>query len=119
RLKLMLDDFGTGYSSLSYLHRLPIDTLKVDRSFIRHVHDRAADRSFVETILNLAHKLGREVVCEGVELPAQEALLRGLGAEFAQGFLYSRPVTAAQAEMLIIDDLENPGRLLRDIAPAP
>ncbi|AVR88853.1 diguanylate cyclase [Thauera aromatica K172] len=119
RLKLMLDDFGTGYSSLSYLHRLPIDTLKVDRSFIRHVHDRAADRSFVETILNLAHKLGREVVCEGVELPAQEALLRGLGAEFAQGFLYSRPVTAAQAEMLIIDDLENPGRLLRDITPAP
>jgi EAL domain-containing protein (putative c-di-GMP-specific phosphodiesterase class I) len=114
RLKLMLDDFGTGYSSLSYLHRLPIDTVKVDRSFIMHVHERSADRSFVETILELAHKLGREVVCEGVELPAQEALLRKLGAEFAQGYLYSRPVTAAHAEMLIIDDLENPGRLLRD-----
>ncbi len=121
RLKLMLDDFGTGYSSLSYLHRLPIDTVKVDRSFIMHVHEKAADRSFVETILELAHKLGREVVCEGVELPAQEALLRRLGAEFAQGYLYSRPVTAAHAEMLIIDDLENPGRLLgkaRGASPA-
>ncbi|WP_114649058.1 putative bifunctional diguanylate cyclase/phosphodiesterase [Pseudothauera hydrothermalis] len=104
RLKLMLDDFGTGYSSLSYLHRLPIDALKVDRSFIMHMHARSEDRSFVEMIVNLAQKLGRSVVCEGVELPEQEAVLRELGVDFAQGFLYSRPVTAAQAEMLIIDD---------------
>ena len=104
RLKLMLDDFGTGYSSLSYLHRLPIDVIKVDRSFVMHMHERADDRSFVETIVNLAHKLGREVVCEGVELPEQAALLRQLGVEYAQGYLYSRPVTAAQAEMLIIAD---------------
>ena len=104
RLKLMLDDFGTGYSSLSYLHRLPIDALKVDRSFVMHMHERENDRSFVETIVNLAQKLGRSVVCEGVELPEQAALLRNLGVEYAQGFLYSRPVTAAQAEMLIIQD---------------
>lgn len=104
RLQLMLDDFGTGYSSLSYLHRLPIDALKVDRSFVMHMHERIEDRSFVETIVNLAQKLGRSVVCEGVELPEQEALLRELGVEFAQGYLYSRPVTAAQAEMLIIED---------------
>ena len=104
RLKLMLDDFGTGYSSLSYLHRLPIDALKVDRSFVMHMHVRENDRSFVETIVNLAQKLGRSVVCEGVELPEQAALLRNLGVEYAQGFLYSRPVTAAQAEMLIIQD---------------
>lgn len=104
RLSLMLDDFGTGYSSLSYLHRLPIDALKVDRSFVMHMHERADDRSFVETIVNLAHKLGRQVVCEGIELPEQEALLRELGVEYGQGYLYSRPVTAAQAEMLIIDD---------------
>ena len=106
RLKLMLDDFGTGYSSLSYLHRLPIDALKVDRSFVMHMHERAEDCSFVETIVDLAHKLGREVVCEGVELPEQAALLRSLGVEYAQGFLYSRPVTAAQAEMLIIEDAQ-------------
>ena len=105
RLKLMLDDFGTGYSSLSYLHRLPIDAIKIDRSFVMHMHERADDRSFVETIVNLAHKLGREVVCEGVELPEQEALLRRLGVEYAQGYLYSRPVTAKQAEMLIIADM--------------
>ncbi|THF61369.1 putative bifunctional diguanylate cyclase/phosphodiesterase [Pseudothauera rhizosphaerae] len=110
RLQLMLDDFGTGYSSLSYLHRLPIDALKVDRSFVMHMHERVEDRSFVETIVNLAHTLGRSVVCEGVELPEQEALLRELGVEYAQGYLYSRPVTAAQAEMLIIDDAVHAGR---------
>ncbi len=110
RLKLMLDDFGTGYSSLSHLHRLPIDALKVDKSFVMHMHDRDEDRSFVETIVNLAHKLGRPVVCEGVELPAQEALLRELGVEFAQGYLYSRPVTAAQAEMLILENAARSSR---------
>lgn len=104
RLQLMLDDFGTGYSSLSHLHRLPIDALKVDRSFVMHMHEREDDRSFVETIVNLAHKLGRKVVCEGVELPEQEALLRQLGVEFAQGYLYSRPVNAAEAEMLVLED---------------
>lgn len=105
RLKLMLDDFGTGYSSLSYLHRLPIDAIKVDRAFVMHMHERIQDRSFVETIVNLAHQLGREVVCEGVELPEQAALLRAMGVQQAQGYLYSRPVTAAQAERLIIEDM--------------
>ncbi len=104
RIKLMLDDFGTGFSSLSYLHRLPIDAIKVDRSFVMHMHERPEDRSFVETIVNLAHTLGREVVCEGVELPEQAEILRQLGVEYGQGYLYSRPVTAAQAEMLIIAD---------------
>lgn len=104
RLKLMLDDFGTGYSSLSYLHRLPIDALKVDRSFVMHMHERDDDKGFVETIVGLAQKLGREVVCEGVELPEQEALLREMGVQFVQGYLYSRPVTASQAEMLIVED---------------
>ncbi len=104
RLRLMLDDFGTGYSSLSYLHRLPIDALKVDRSFVMNMHKEDGARSFVETIVSLAHALGREVVCEGVELPEQEALLRQMGVEYVQGFLYSRPVTAAQAEMIILED---------------
>ena len=105
RLRLMLDDFGTGYSSLSYLHRLPIDALKVDRSFVMNMHKEAGARSFVETIVHLAHTLGREVVCEGVELPEQESLLRKMGVEYVQGYLHSRPVTATQAEMLILEDV--------------
>jgi diguanylate cyclase (GGDEF)-like protein len=106
RVRLLLDDFGTGYSSLSYLHRLPIDTLKIDRSFVMHLHENAADKSFVETIVQLARQLGRDVVCEGVEQPAQEAILKALKVKYSQGYLYSRPVTANEAEMLIITDRE-------------
>jgi len=105
RIRLLLDDFGTGYSSLSYLHRLPIDTLKVDRSFIRDMHENETDRHFVETIVHLAHKLGRDVICEGVELPEQAQILSAMGAEYSQGFLYSRPVAAHEAEMLILTGL--------------
>ena len=117
RLKLMLDDFGTGYSSLSYLHRLPIDALKIDRSFIEHIDKKKTDCSFVETILSLARQLELDVVCEGVERIEQEGLLRQLGAGHVQGFLYSRPVTAAQAEMLIVQDLHSPGCLLSEACP--
>lgn len=119
RLKLLLDDFGTGYSSLSYLHRLPIDALKIDRSFIEHIDDRPTDRSFVETILTLARQLGLEVICEGVERPEQESLLRVLGASHVQGFMYSRPVTATQAEMLILQDQHRPGSILSNAGKAP
>jgi EAL domain-containing protein (putative c-di-GMP-specific phosphodiesterase class I) len=104
-IRLMLDDFGTGYSSLSYLHRLPIDTLKVDRSFVTDLHQNPTDRHFVETIVHLAHKLGRDVVCEGVELAVQADILAAMGVEYSQGFLYSRPVAAHEAEMLIITGL--------------
>ncbi len=104
-IRLLLDDFGTGYSSLSYLHRLPIDTLKVDRSFVTDLHQNPTDRHFVETIVHLAHKLGRDVVCEGVELAVQADILAAMGVEYSQGFLYSRPVAAHEAEMLIITGL--------------
>ncbi|MBS4098523.1 MAG: GGDEF domain-containing protein [Sulfuricella sp.] len=106
KIRLLLDDFGTGYSSLSYLHRLPIDTLKVDRSFIMHLHEKQDARHFVETIVHLAHKLGRDVICEGVELEEQAAILTAMGAEYCQGFLYSRPVAANEAEMLILTGLD-------------
>jgi EAL domain-containing protein (putative c-di-GMP-specific phosphodiesterase class I) len=108
-IRLLLDDFGTGYSSLSYLHRLPIDTLKIDRSFIKHLHQREDARHFVETIVHLAQKLGRDIICEGVELEAQAEILAAMGAEYCQGFLYSRPVAANEAEMLILTGLENDG----------
>jgi diguanylate cyclase (GGDEF)-like protein len=106
QIRLLLDDFGTGYSSLSYLHRLPIDTLKVDRSFIMHLHEDENARHFVETIVHLAHKLGLDVICEGVELEVQAAILTAMGAEYCQGFLYSRPVAANEAEMLILTGFE-------------
>ena len=117
RLKLLLDDFGTGYSSLSYLHRLPIDALKIDRSFIEHIDTRPTDRSFVETILSLARQLNLEVICEGVERVEQETLLHALGTSHVQGFMYSRPVTASQAEMLILQDLKHPGHFLPESCP--
>jgi diguanylate cyclase (GGDEF)-like protein len=104
-IRLLLDDFGTGYSSLSYLHRLPIDTLKIDRSFVAKLHENPTDRHFVETIVHLAHKLDRDVICEGVEEEAQAEMLAAMGVEYSQGFLYSRPVAAHEAEMLIITGL--------------
>ncbi|HEX5802731.1 MAG TPA: bifunctional diguanylate cyclase/phosphodiesterase [Azospira sp.] len=104
-IRLMLDDFGTGYSSLSYLHRLPIDTLKVDRSFVTNLHSNPTDRHFVETIVHLAHQLDLDVICEGVEQAVQADLLAGMGVEFSQGFLYSRPVAVHEAELLIITGL--------------
>jgi EAL domain-containing protein (putative c-di-GMP-specific phosphodiesterase class I) len=88
------------------LHRLPIDTLKVDRSFVMNLHEKEAARHFVETIVHLARKLGRDVICEGVELEAQAQILAEMGAEYCQGFLYSRPVAAHEAEMLILTGLE-------------
>lgn len=101
-IRILLDDFGTGYSSLAYLHRLPINTLKVDRAFIQHLHEKETDRHFVETIVHLATRLGQDVICEGVELPDQAEILTKMGVGFAQGFLYSRPVVANEAEILIL-----------------
>ena len=105
-IRILLDDFGTGYSSLAYLHRLPIDTLKVDRSFISHLHEQENDRHFVETIVQLARRLGQDVICEGVELPRQAEILAAMGVGYSQGFLYSRPVAAHEAEMLILAGLQ-------------
>jgi diguanylate cyclase (GGDEF)-like protein len=100
-VRLSLDDFGTGYSSLSYLHKLPIDLLKIDRSFVSGIDGEGHHRTFVETILNLARHLGLEVVCEGVENEEQALILRELGCDYAQGYLYSRPVAESEARILI------------------
>jgi diguanylate cyclase (GGDEF)-like protein/PAS domain S-box-containing protein len=99
-VRLCLDDFGTGYSSLSYLHRMPIDVLKVDASFVRQVGEEK-NRRIVETLVLLGQNLGLDVVAEGVETLAQAAELLGLGCELAQGFLYAEPLPAAQAEQML------------------
>ena len=92
-VKLAMDDFGTGYSSLSYAHDLPVDSLKIDRSFVgRMTHDHKS-LEIVRTIMALAERLGLEVVAEGVETEAQEKLLRSLGCTLMQGYYYAKPLS--------------------------
>jgi diguanylate cyclase (GGDEF)-like protein/PAS domain S-box-containing protein len=102
-VQLSIDDFGTGYSSLSYLHRFPIDTLKIDRSFVMQMVDNNENIEIVRTIVMLAQNLGMDVVAEGVETKEQLALLRKLGCENGQGYFFSRPVSVGGAEKIIAD----------------
>jgi diguanylate cyclase (GGDEF)-like protein/PAS domain S-box-containing protein len=102
-VQLSIDDFGTGYSSLSYLHRFPIDTLKIDRSFVMQMVDNNENIEIVRTIVMLAQNLGMDVVAEGVETKEQLALLRKLGCENGQGYFFSRPVSVGGAEKIISD----------------
>jgi diguanylate cyclase (GGDEF)-like protein len=100
-VKLSIDDFGTGYSSLSYLHRLPFDTLKIDRSFVNEVGDNGEGSEILQTIILLAKGLKMKVVAEGIETKNQLALLKNLRCEFGQGFLMSKPVSKVDAEAAI------------------
>ena len=100
-IEIHIDDFGTGYSSLSYLHRLPVDALKVDRSFVSRLpRDEDADL-LVRTIIDLAHNLRMHVVAEGIETQAQLDRLRELGCEYGQGFLIARPVDKDAIQVLL------------------
>ncbi len=98
---LSIDDFGTGYSSLSYLHRFPVGTLKIDRSFIHEMGPETKKLEFVRTIVSLAHHLNLNVVAEGVEEALQADQLRLQGCEFGQGYYFSRPINSqATLELL-------------------
>jgi diguanylate cyclase (GGDEF)-like protein/PAS domain S-box-containing protein len=99
-VRLEIDDFGTGYSSLSYLQQLPFDTLKIDRSFILGMTAGNGSLDIVKAILQLAHSLQLEVIAEGVETDQQLCKLRELGCDYLQGYLFSRPVDAGEAERL-------------------
>jgi EAL domain-containing protein (putative c-di-GMP-specific phosphodiesterase class I) len=101
-LKLVIDDFGTGYSSLSYLQRLPIDTLKVDRSFVSRISSEPdGNRNIVEAIISLAHRLEMIVVAEGVETEEQFAILLEMNCQFGQGYLFSKPLDKPKVDELI------------------
>jgi diguanylate cyclase (GGDEF)-like protein/PAS domain S-box-containing protein len=95
-VKLSLDDFGTGYSSLSYLNRFPLDRLKIDRSFVHDMLDAPADLAIIKSIVELGHELGLRVVAEGVESEREATILRGIGCDELQGFLFSLPLPPAQ-----------------------
>lgn len=105
-IQLAIDDFGTGYSSLSYLHRLPIDTIKVDQSFIQRVDVDGEQLAIVRTIIMLAWNLGMEVIAEGIETPKQLAQIRSLRCEYAQGYFFSRPHDTQTIEALLVQNLE-------------
>jgi diguanylate cyclase (GGDEF)-like protein len=100
-LKLGIDDFGTGYSSLSYLTRFPVDTLKIDRSFVSSMEHVSSDTEIVRTIIMLGHNLKMDIIAEGVESPAQLSILRTLGCEYAQGYFMSKPIGVEQATALL------------------
>jgi EAL domain-containing protein (putative c-di-GMP-specific phosphodiesterase class I) len=100
-LRLHLDDFGTGYSSLSYLHQLPVDALKIDRSFIADMMNDGTAASIVGSVIALAHALGAQVIAEGVESREQLDQLRRLACDWAQGYHFSRPLEVDQATALL------------------
>jgi diguanylate cyclase (GGDEF)-like protein/PAS domain S-box-containing protein len=100
-IKLSIDDFGTGYSSLAYLRRFEIDTLKIDASFVGRMTDDADAFEIVRNIISLARNLGKDVIAEGVETPAQLERLRDLRCTFGQGFLFARPLDGETATRLI------------------
>jgi diguanylate cyclase (GGDEF)-like protein/PAS domain S-box-containing protein len=102
---LSLDDFGTGYSSLSYLKKLPLDQIKIDQSFVRHMTTDYSDAMMVKNIIDLAHNFGFNVIAEGVETEAQLALLKKSGCMSYQGYLFSKPIPSTQFELLLNDNL--------------
>jgi diguanylate cyclase (GGDEF)-like protein/PAS domain S-box-containing protein len=102
-VQLSIDDFGTGYSSLSYLQRFPIDTLKIDRSFVNQMIENEENRQIVRTIVSLAQNLNLDVVAEGVETIEQLALLRELDCDNGQGFLFANPLEASELDLFITD----------------
>lgn len=103
-LNIALDDFGTGHSSLAYLSRLPIDTVKIDRSFVHGMLGKVEDTSIVTAIISLAQALHLNVVAEGVESEEQARLLHLLRCDQMQGYLFSPPVDKDKVEMLLRTD---------------
>ena len=99
-LKFSLDDFGTGYSSLAYLRRLPLDELKIDRSFVRDILAEGTCGAIAQLIVSLSHAMNLSVIAEGVETEQQHDFLARIGCERFQGYLFSRPLPVEEFEKL-------------------
>jgi EAL domain-containing protein (putative c-di-GMP-specific phosphodiesterase class I)/CheY-like chemotaxis protein len=110
---LSLDDFGTGYSSLSYLKLFPFDKVKIDQSFVREITSNTQDASIVIAVIGMAHSLGIKVLAEGVETEAQCKFLRDNMSDEIQGYFFSKPIPFEATEILIREDRQLPGHLLR------
>jgi EAL domain-containing protein (putative c-di-GMP-specific phosphodiesterase class I) len=119
-LRLAIDDFGTGYSSLSYLRQFPIDTLKVDQSFIQEINADTDEAAIISAVINMGCRMKHRVIAEGVETAEQLAFLRAHGCDEGQGYYFARPMPAAETAKLlergmaasIIDDgVQEPGFL--------
>jgi diguanylate cyclase (GGDEF)-like protein len=104
QIRLCIDDFGTGYSSLSYLHRFPVDTLKIDRSFISRLGDRGENGEIIQAIITLAQTLGMDVIAEGIETEQQMKQLQRIGCQFGQGYFFARPLPKEAALQFIMSD---------------
>lgn len=100
-VQLSIDDFGTGYSSLSHLHRLPFDTLKIDRSFVIRVGENGEDSEVLQTVISLAKNLKMRVIAEGIETHPQLAVLQNLGCDYGQGYLLAKPKPVQETEELL------------------
>ena len=100
-VRIFLDDFGTGYSSLQYIHSLPLDCIKLDMAFVRHVFDSEKETRMLRTIIDMANALNLDTIAEGVETEEQLSWLGEAGCGKAQGFYFSKPLSWADAEKLI------------------
>ncbi|KXW56442.1 cyclic di-GMP phosphodiesterase Gmr [Ferrovum sp. PN-J185] len=100
-IEVSIDDFGTGFSALSYLNKFHIDYIKIDQSFIKNINENQSNRALTEAIISMAHKIGIKTIAEGVETNEQQNLLKSFGCDYAQGFLYSKAVSANEFESLI------------------
>jgi len=101
-IRVAIDDFGTGYSSLEQLRRMPVDVVKVDRSFVRGMAADSIDRELVAAVVGMGRALKLIVVAEGIETPEQAEVLRELGCDIGQGFLFAKPLPAAELNGLVI-----------------
>ncbi len=100
-MRIAIDDFGTGYSSLSYLKHFPVTALKVDRAFMRDAPKQPEDRAIMEAAIFIGHRLGLEVVAEGVESAEQLSLIREMRCDLAQGYFFYRPMPAPDIQVLL------------------
>jgi len=100
-VRLSIDDFGTGYSSLAYLNRFPIDTVKIDRSFVSSLPDSHCDAQITSAVIALGHSLGLTVIAEGAETQAQIDFLRKEGCDEVQGYFFSRPLSAGDMRVFL------------------